>query len=61
VLLMASDLGTPGMRPPGLSADRRQLLSRRIRWLVAATISYNVLEAVIALTEGARVSSAALI
>ncbi|QTJ68028.1 cation transporter [Rhodococcus sp. ZPP] len=58
---MASDLGTPGMRPPGLSADRRQLLSRRIRWLVAATISYNVLEAVIALTEGARVSSAALI
>lgn len=58
---MASDLGTPGMRPPGLSADRRQLLSRRIRWLVAATISYNVLEAVIALTEGTRVSSAALI
>jgi divalent metal cation (Fe/Co/Zn/Cd) transporter len=61
VLLMASDLGTPGMRPPGLSADRRQLLSRRIRWLVAATISYNVIEAVIALTEGTRVSSAALI
>ncbi|MHA4848118.1 cation diffusion facilitator family transporter [Rhodococcus sp. MSC1_016] len=58
---MASDLGTPGMRPPGLSADRRQLLSRRIRWLVAATISYNVIEAVIALTEGTRVSSAALI
>ncbi len=29
--------------------------------LVAATISYNVIEAVIALTEGARVSSAALI
>lgn len=61
MLLMASDLGTPGMRPPGLSADRRQLLSRRIRWLVAATISYNVIEAVIALTEGTRVSSAALI
>jgi divalent metal cation (Fe/Co/Zn/Cd) transporter len=61
VLLMASDLGTPGMRPPSLSADRRQLLSRRIRWLVAATITYNVLEAVIALTEGTRVSSAALI
>lgn len=34
---------------------------RRIRWLVAATISYNVVEAAVALTEGARVSSAALI
>lgn len=37
------------------------MLSRRIRWFVAATISYNVIEAVIALTEGARVSSTALI
>ena len=41
--------------------SRRRLLSRRIRWLVTATISYNVLEAVVALTEGSRVSSSALI
>lgn len=44
-----------------LTPGRRTLLSRRIRWFVAATISYNVLEAVVALTEGARVSSSALI
>ncbi|MGK8553197.1 cation transporter [Nocardia amamiensis] len=43
------------------SSGRRAALARRIRWLVAATISYNVIEAVIALTEGTRVSSAALI
>lgn len=40
---------------------RRALLARRIRWLVAATITYNVIEAVIALAEGTRVSSSALI
>lgn len=40
---------------------RRQVLARRIRLLVAATISYNVVEAAVALTEGARVSSSALI
>jgi divalent metal cation (Fe/Co/Zn/Cd) transporter len=40
---------------------RRDVLSRRIRLLVAATITYNVIEAVIALAEGTRVSSTALI
>ncbi len=40
---------------------RRGQLARRIRWLVAATISYNVIEAVVALSEGTRVSSAALV
>lgn len=40
---------------------RRAALARRIRLLVAATIAYNVVEAVVALTEGTRVSSAALI
>jgi divalent metal cation (Fe/Co/Zn/Cd) transporter len=40
---------------------RRDVLTRRIRLLVAATISYNVVEAVIALAEGTRVSSSALI
>ena len=44
-----------------LTDQRRQLLARRIRIFVAVTISYNVLEAIIALTEGVRVSSTALI
>jgi divalent metal cation (Fe/Co/Zn/Cd) transporter len=43
------------------SDARRLLLGRRIRWFVAATISYNVIEAAVALTEGTRVSSTALI
>lgn len=55
-----SDLGLPSARP-AVSDERRQLLYRRIRWFVAATISYNVVEAIIALTEGARVSSTALV
>lgn len=42
-------------------AERREVLTRRIRRLVAATISYNVIEALVALTEGSRVSSAALV
>ncbi|MFC6010450.1 cation transporter [Nocardia lasii] len=53
---MAS-LGVPVPRV----AARKALLVRRIRWFVAATITYNVVEAIIALTEGARVSSTALI
>jgi divalent metal cation (Fe/Co/Zn/Cd) transporter len=60
VLLMANDLGLPSPRPV-LPEQRRQVLSRRIRLFVAATISYNVIEAVIALTEGTRVSSTALL
>jgi divalent metal cation (Fe/Co/Zn/Cd) transporter len=40
---------------------RREVLTRRIRLLVAATITYNVIEAVVALSEGTRVSSSALI
>lgn len=47
------------MSPPAMA--RRDVLARRIRWLVAATITYNVVEAVIALAEGTRVSSSALI
>jgi len=60
LLLMAADLGMPLVRL-GPSRARRDMLARRIRWLVAATISYNVIEAIIALTEGTRVSSTALI
>jgi divalent metal cation (Fe/Co/Zn/Cd) transporter len=40
---------------------RRAVLARRVRWLVAATISYNVVEAVVAITAGAMASSTALI
>lgn len=47
--------------PQQLSTERRGVLIRRIRFFVAATITYNVIEAVIALAEGARVSSAALL
>ncbi|QRY49950.1 cation diffusion facilitator family transporter [Mycolicibacterium septicum] len=55
---MASDLHHP--RAP-LGPARRALLHRRIQWFVAATISYNVIEAIVAIGEGARVSSTALI
>ena len=44
-----------------LTDARRAVLTRRIRLLVAATIAYNVVEAVVALAEGTRVSSSALI
>ncbi len=44
-----------------LTAYRREVLSRRIRWFVTATISYNIIEATVALAEGSRVSSSALI
>lgn len=45
----------------GLAADRRAVLRRRIRWVVAATIGYNVVEAVVALAAGRAASSSALI
>ena len=44
-----------------LSAARRELLVRRIRLLVAATITYNVIEAAVAITAGTVASSTALI
>lgn len=44
-----------------LAPERREVLGRRVRMFVAATITYNVIEAVVALSEGARVSSTALI
>jgi divalent metal cation (Fe/Co/Zn/Cd) transporter len=40
---------------------RRTLLQRRIRLLVAATITYNVIEAAVAITAGSVASSTALI
>ncbi|MCU1642835.1 MAG: conserved rane protein of unknown function [Nocardia sp.] len=62
---MSQTLGIPPL--PAATAlarpgpQRQALLARRIRWFVAATISYNVIEAIIALSEGTRVSSTALI
>ena len=43
------------------SPSRKRVLQRRIRWIVSATISWNVVEAVVALTAGTMASSAALI
>jgi len=44
-----------------LPPSRRAVLTRRVRLLVTATIAYNVVEAVVAITAGAVASSAALI
>ncbi|MFJ3895558.1 cation transporter [Streptomyces sp. NPDC090083] len=45
----------------GPSPDRRTQLARRIRLLVAATITYNVVEAIVAITVGTVASSTALV
>src|ERR671931_1013354 len=61
-------LGLAGARPDAccqpaetVNRARREVLSRRIRFLVAATIAYNVIEAVVAITAGTVASSTALI
>ncbi|MGI5283617.1 cation transporter [Nonomuraea polychroma] len=51
-------INLPGLGP---SPARRALLQHRIRLLVAATITYNVIEAIVAITAGTIASSAALI
>lgn len=48
------------MQPLSL-VQRRAVLARRVRLLVAATIIYNVIEAVVAITAGSMASSTALI
>jgi divalent metal cation (Fe/Co/Zn/Cd) transporter len=53
--MSAVTLSTP-LRP-----DRREALERRVRRLVAATITYNVLEAAVAIAAGVGASSAALV
>lgn len=52
---------SPSTNPATLSEVRRSVLARRIRWIVAATITYNVMEAVVAITAGRLASSAALV
>lgn len=46
---------------PRLDDARTHVLQRRVRWIVAATIAYNLVEAVVAITAGTVASSAALI
>lgn len=46
---------------PRPTDDRRHVLQRRIKWIVTATIAYNLIEAVVAITAGTVASSAALI
>ncbi|WP_433759618.1 cation transporter [Nocardia sp. CA-135398] len=59
---MGHPLGMPALpSQERRTSVRRTVLTRRIRWLVAATISYNVIEASIALAAGAYASSTALI
>jgi divalent metal cation (Fe/Co/Zn/Cd) transporter len=50
-----------GPAAPSVADGRRAVLTRRIRWLVAATITYNVVEAVVAIAAGTVASSAALV
>lgn len=45
----------------GATGARRGVLTRRIRLLVAATIAYNIVEAVVAIAAGSLASSTALI
>ncbi|MBA9005263.1 cation transporter [Thermomonospora cellulosilytica] len=45
----------------GPSSERRAVLARRVRWLVAATITYNLIEAAVAITAGTIASSGALL
>ena len=51
---------TPSAEPSS-AAQRRALLARRVRVLVAVTITYNLIEAVVALAAGTAASSSALI
>ncbi|HEY0215539.1 MAG TPA: cation transporter [Cellulomonas sp.] len=51
---------TPSGTAP-LTAERRAVLRRRVRAVVVATIAYNVVEAVVALSAGQVASSSALI
>ena len=48
----------PGAAP---SAERRRVLGRRAQLLAGASVGYNVVEAVVAITAGAVASSVALV
>jgi divalent metal cation (Fe/Co/Zn/Cd) transporter len=61
VLLMGVWPARVPSRPVPVAADRLARLARRVRWLVAATISYNLVEAVVAIAAGVAASSTALV
>lgn len=46
---------------PAVSPARRLVLQRRIRWIVAITIAYNAIEAIVSLLAGGVASSTALV
>jgi divalent metal cation (Fe/Co/Zn/Cd) transporter len=48
-------------QPATVTLARRGVLHRRVRWIVGFTITYNVIEAILAITAGSIASSAALI
>ncbi|MER7005429.1 cation transporter [Dactylosporangium sp. NPDC000555] len=58
---MAAPLHLAPLPSRGASSARRAVLARRVRLFVAVTITYNVVEAVVAISAGARASSTALI
>jgi Co/Zn/Cd efflux system component len=60
LLLMSTHTHAEAVRQSPM-VERRVILSRRIRLFVAATITYNVIEAVIAISAGTIASSSALI
>ncbi|WP_461163535.1 cation transporter [Arthrobacter sp. R4-81] len=54
-------MSAEALHPPASTVERRAVLSRRIRFFVAATITYNIIEAVVAISAGTVASSAALV
>ena len=59
--MLLTDTPLIAIQPTPPTSARRLLLARRVRWMVAATITYNVIEAIIAITAGTIASSTALI
>jgi divalent metal cation (Fe/Co/Zn/Cd) transporter len=49
------------LTPAPLTDDRRRVLHRRVRLIVAVTIGYNLVEAVVAMSAGVAASSTALV
>lgn len=52
---------SPHTAPRTITAERAAVLRRRIRFIVGFTISWNIIEAVVAVSAGAVASSAALV
>jgi divalent metal cation (Fe/Co/Zn/Cd) transporter len=59
--LLLMSLPVIQLTPSGPTPERRAVLAKRVRLLVAVTIGYNVIEAVVAITAGTIASSTALI